>query len=64
VRDVITTCLELAGLLLLSAGAGVAVGRWGVAGGLTTAGGCLIVSSLVVQLAAPRRRRVEGDSTA
>jgi len=47
-RDAITTWLELAGLLLLAAAAGVAVAHYTLAGGLAVAGaGCIGASAFV-----------------
>jgi hypothetical protein len=47
-RDVITTLLELVGLLLVCVGVGVFVARYSVAGGLIVAGGLLIATSLII----------------
>lgn len=62
-RDIITTWLELAGLLLLAGSAGVEVARWTFAGGLATSGVLLIGSSLLISVRAPKRRPA-GESTA
>ncbi|MHB1063539.1 MAG: hypothetical protein ACYC1Z_03435 [Georgenia sp.] len=46
-RDLITTVLDLLGMLLVVAGAAVWVGQWSTAGALTVAGGGLLLSSWV-----------------
>jgi uncharacterized membrane protein len=47
-RDVITTLVELVGLVLICAGCGVLVAQWSPAGGLVIAGILLIAASLVI----------------
>lgn len=56
-RDLITTVLEVAGLVLVDAAAGVAVASWSLPGGMAVAGVGLIGSSALLALLAPAPRR-------
>ena len=63
--NTITTWLELLGLLLLAAAAGVEVGQFTLAGGLGTSGAVLISGSAAVAWRSrPPKAAIEGESTA
>lgn len=57
VRDLVTTILELAGLLLLVAAAAVYTSRWSAAGALAVAGAGLIGVSYLLTRKGRRRVR-------